>query len=162
MPKVEILQLRGDHFLYIDGELWMWTIATEQRAQKKICDQTYGKVLVAGYGLGILQRQLIENPKVTSLTTVEILPEVIQANRDTFGQIYGKVVIDDFFRMNGGEKYDCVIGDVWVDIEHEALELYQRFNSHAQSLIKPNGKILAWGQEFFEGLAIYYKSKTAG
>ncbi len=161
MAKVEIIQQKGYNFLWIDDDVWMWDIPQEQIAQQRISEEAYGNVLVAGYGLGILQRQLTQNPNITSLTTIEILPEIIAANQEAYGKVYGDIIIGDFYDFSTSNQYDCVIGDVWMDIEPEALAEYHKFEDHARTLAKADGKILAWGQDFFYGLDMYYKNKAA-
>lgn len=161
MPKVEIIKQKGYNFLWINDYLWMWDIPVEQEAQQLICDQSYGEVLVAGYGLGILQRQLVNNPNVSSVTTIEIFPEVIEANKQEYGEIHGDVIIGDFYQLNGGQKYDCVIGDIWEDIAETALVKYNQFEDHASKLVKDNGKILGWGQRFFHALNFLDKHEAA-
>ncbi len=150
--KVEITQTKGHHFLWIDDNLWMWDIPVEKKVQKEIAEQASGNVLIAGYGLGLVQRYLLENEKVKSVVTVELLNEVIQANQKVFGEVHGKIIEGDFFNLSLSEKYDCVIGDICEDILPESLEEYKRFKEKALQLLKPDGKLLAWGGDFFEFL----------
>lgn len=147
---VVICQQMGHHFLWIDGYLWMWDTEPERQAQKELANQAYGRVLVAGYGLGLVQRYLITNPKVTLVVTAERYPEVLAENRRVFGHIVAQVEICDFYDYPEDEEFDCVIGDVWEDLLPEALADYRRFYEKAVRLVKSGGKILAWGQEYFE------------
>ena len=150
--KVEILKQKGHNFLWVDDYLWMWDIPVECRAQKEIADKAYGKVLIVGYGLGIIQRLLLQNNRVDSIVTIEIYSEVVEANKKAFGKIYGDVFYCDFYKYNTISKFDCVIGDIWEDIIPECLEKYEKFENKANQLLKEGGKILAWGKEFFEYL----------
>ena len=155
MERAEILKQNGYDFLWVrkDGkkpELWMWNVPNETEAQKQIADQAFGDVLVAGYGLGVVQKLLLENPKVEKVVTCEINPSVIEANRKAYGQLYGDVVICDFYQFQARGKFDCVVGDIWEDIMPEYLGDYLAFKNKAQSLLKNGGKILAWGQDYFE------------
>lgn len=159
MPKVEIIKQKNYNFLWIDDYLWMWDIPVEQEAQQLLNEQAYGNVLVVGYGLAILQRQLANNHAVTHLTTVELYEEVILANEKEYGHVYGEVILNDFYNISGDNSYDCVIGDIWEDIAPLALEKYNRFVLHANSFVRPGGKILDWGQEFF--VALNSQNKTA-
>lgn len=154
MSQVEILKQNGYDFLWIDGYLWMWNIPIEQELQKKMAEVAYGDVLVAGYGLGLVQGFLVANPKVDSVLTIEIRQEVVGLCREHYGEIHGKVIIGDFFEFlrEDDKVYDCAIGDTWEDIIPERLEEYKRFKVRARELIKPDGKILAWGSDYFEYL----------
>lgn len=148
--EVEILRQKGHRFLWVDGYLWMWDLPVERKAQKEVADKAHGEVLVAGYGLGLVQQYLTENPKVKSVLSLEISNNVIEAVKEEYGRLYGEVEIGDFYKFNSGREFDYVIGDVWEDLVAESLPEYQKFKAKAQTLLKPNGKILAWGQDFFE------------
>jgi len=150
--KVEILEQKGNYFLWIDDSLWMWDIESERKIQYGLAHEAYGDVLVAGYGLGLVQRYLRNNHNVTSITTVEISKEIIEACKNQFGYISGDYIIEDFYNMGMFQKYDCIIGDIWKEIVPENLPDYERFKSKALKLVKPDGKILAWGKEYFEYL----------
>jgi len=150
---IELLKQKGYNFLWINDYLWMWDIPIERASQKRIADNSYGDVLVAGYGLGIVQKYLLQNKKVTSITTVEIHPEVEKICKEEYGKIYGdKIIIGDFYKFDTTLRYDCVIGDIWEDIIPEQLERYKKFKTKAEQMLKPTGKILAWGKDFFEYL----------
>ncbi len=151
--KVEILQQKGHNFLWIDDYLWMWDIPAENDCQKELADQAHGRVLVVGYGLGVIHKYLLMNSKVGKyLVTIEKNEQVIEECGKVFGQIYGKIIIKDFFKWKTDEKFSCIIGDVWEDILPCGLENYKRFKKKAQLLLAPEGKILAWGQDYFEYL----------
>ncbi len=151
--KVELLKQNGYSFLWIDGVLWMYDIPSEVEAQKYMANQAYGNTLVAGYGLGIVQKFLCENKSVSYVTTIEKYSEVIDAVIDANLFIQGDVQFGDFYDYDEiGEKFDCVIGDIWKEILPIHLDEYLRFKDKAVKLLKPDGKIIAWGQEFFEYL----------
>ena len=77
MKNIELIQHKDHKFLFIDNYLWMWDTPQEKKLQKKLAKEARGDVLVAGYGFGILTKFLLQNPKVTSVTTVEKYKEVI-------------------------------------------------------------------------------------
>ncbi len=150
--KVEILTQNGYNFLWIAGYLWMWDIPIEQTIQKNIAKEAYGEVLVVGYGLGLVQKYLMQNKRVVSVTTVEISSEVLDACKKRYGKVYGNVHLADFYNYATLAKFDCIIGDIWEDIIPEALGEYKKFKNKALSLLELDGKILAWGKDYFEYL----------
>lgn len=151
--NVEILEMKGHHFLWIDDELWMWDVADEVHAQQRIAEQAVGDVLVIGYGLGLVQSCLVQNKKVLSVLTVEKDIQVTTACSEYFGELYGDVLLADFYKMEPkGQKFDCVIGDIWRDVAPEALDEYKRFKAHAEKFLYDDSEILAWGQDYFEYL----------
>jgi len=154
MAKVEILEQNGYHFLWIDGYLWMWDVPQEVGDQKEIAEEAFGNVLVAGYGLGIVQKYLIQNKNVNSVFTIEKLNHVIEECKKVYGTIYGEFSIEDFYNFSTDKKFDCVIGDIWADQSERYLSDYLRFKQKAESLLKPGGKILGWGKGYMEYLLI--------
>jgi spermidine synthase len=152
MVKVELVKQKGYNFLWIDEYLWMWDIPRERRIQKQLADEAYGDVLVAGYGLGIIQECLLQNPKVTSVTTVEKLKEVLELVKSEYGKLHGSVELADFYKYNTTTQFDCVIGDIWDDIDSSNLNVYKKFKAKAKTLLKPNGNVLGWGADYFEFL----------
>ncbi len=157
--KVEILQQKGHNFLWIDDYLWMWDIPAEKKCQKEIADQAHGNVLVVGHGLGVIHKYLLKNPDVIgkNLLTIEKNKQVMEECYRAGIGIYGNIIIKDFFKWKTDEKFTTIIGDVWEDILPCGLENYKRFKKKAQELIAPSlagrpGKILAWGQDYFEYL----------
>jgi len=156
--NVEIKDQKGHKFLWINDYLWMWDIPVERKAQKDIADEAHGDVLVAGYGLGLVQKYLLENENVNSVVTVEKMPRVIDECLKVYGKTYGGIKIGDFFNYASTGSFDCVIGDVWEDIIPESLEDYKKFKNKATDLLKEDGKILAWGGDYFE----YLLEKEAG
>ena len=154
-PTVKILTQKGHHFLWIDDYLWMWDVPAEVEIQSDLAIQAFGDVLVAGYGLGVVQRQLLENSsarRVRTVTTVEKYQGVIDENQRVLGMIYGPVLIDDFYNLEPTRKYDCVVGDIWEEIIPKCLPTYLAFKTKALTLLRPGGKVLVWGQDYFEFL----------
>ncbi len=152
MEKIQIIKQNGFNFLWVNNDLWMWDTPMERILQEKIASKAYGNVLVAGYGLGLIQKFLSNNKDVDNITTIEKFDGVIDACKEHFGKIIGNVIIDNFYNVTTDQKYDCIIGDIWEDISEESLERYIKFKNKSQHLIVPGGKIFAWGQDFFEFL----------
>jgi len=159
MSEIKIKKQEGHDFLYIKGDLWMTTNPWEKRLQKYIAEQAHGDVLIAGYGLGVVQKFLQESRLVSSVTSVEINPEIMALCEERYRKIHGRVILGDFYKFPENIKYDCVIGDIAQEMDSQFLEDYKMFKEKAEKLIKPEGKILAWGQDFFEYLIEKEKGK---
>ncbi len=151
MPA-KILTQKGHHFLWIDDYLWMWDIPKEVEIQRGIAEKAYGDVLVVGYGLGVVQGHLVRNPRVRSITTVEIDTSVVMECLRVFGMTYGLVMIEDFYDRPDNFKYDTIIGDHWFEIVPESLPEYCKFKIKAEQLLREDGLILGWGSDYFEYL----------
>jgi len=157
--KVEILHHKNHKFMFLDDYLWMWDTPQEIELQEDLAKQGFGDVLVAGYGLGILPKFLLDNPKVKSVTTVEMYKEVLNKMKE-FGKLYGKTIVGDFYELPESKKFDCIIGDIWPDIDAKFLGDYVKFKTKSKSLLKKNGTILAWGKDFFEYLLKTKKARS--
>lgn len=149
---VEILEQCGFHFLWINGELWMWDLPGEKEEQRRIAHKAKGDVLVVGYGLGIVQGFLVENPRVQSVTTFEKHQEVIDACVALYTYTSGNVFTVDFYKAVSARKYDTVIGDCWQEISPQYLPDYIRFKGTAEKFLRKDGQVLGWGRDFFEYL----------
>lgn len=149
--NIEIIEHKGHKFMFINKYLWMWDTPQERDSQKDLANQAFGNVLVAGYGLGLVSEYLLKNPKVKSVTTVERYNAVIEKMK-SIGPIYGKIIVNDFYRLPENKKYDCVIGDIWPEIDTKFLKDYIKFKKKSEKILKKNGIILAWGKDFFEFL----------
>lgn len=160
MADIKILQQEGHNFLWIDGELWMWDIPEEVAEQKTVASKAYGEVLVAGYGLGLVQKAMCEkDSKVDDILTIEKHEGVMDECLRVFERTYGFIKTGDFYNYrlpvggaNHSEGFDCVIGDIWIEQQKRFLPQYEKFVEHAKTLLKPDGKILAWGGDYFEYL----------
>lgn len=151
MSRIEILEHKKHRFMWLDKYLWMWDTPQERELQKELAKKSFGNVLVAGYGLGILQKYLLENNKVKSIITVEKYKEVLDKMKG-IDKIYGKIIIEDFYKISENKKFDCVIGDIWPDISKKFLKDYIKFKNKSNKILKKDGKIIAWGQDYFEYL----------
>ena len=153
MVKVEILKQCGYNFLWIDGKLWMWDVPQEVKAQASLAKQCFGDVLVVGYGLGVIHRFLRKMPEVSTITSIEKYREVLEVVcRTNGGEVIGKVLIDDFYEAILSPDFDCIVGDIWIDICPEMLVDYKRFKERALMWLKPGGKVLGWGSDYYEYL----------
>jgi len=78
-----------------------------------------GDVLVAGLGLGLFQEYILQNPNVTSVTTIEISQQVIDEYEKykptIFNNTKHQVICGDYFDYvkNTQVKYDGIFGDIW-------------------------------------------------
>ncbi|MEM2121635.1 MAG: YkgJ family cysteine cluster protein [Candidatus Woesearchaeota archaeon] len=150
-PNIKIIKYKNNKFLFINDYLWMWDTPQEREIQKFLADKAFGDVLVVGYGFGILTKFVSLNPRVKSVTTVEKFKEIIEKIK-SFDKIYGNIIISDFYDLPENKKYDCVIGDIWPDIDAKFLEDYVKFKKKAKKILKKKGRILAWGKDYFEYL----------
>jgi len=111
---------------------------------------SYGKVLVAGLGLGLIVHALEENNNVDSIDVVEI-------NRDVISLVYPhirvrktRIIHDDFWQYlyRTEESYDTCIIDIWVYSDpkervHTGYHMIAAVASVSERL--PSAKVFIWG-----------------
>lgn len=151
MTNVEILNHKNQKFMFINNDLWMWDTPRERKLQENLAKQAFGDVLVVGYGFGIVVEFLLKNSKVKSITAVEKNKEVIEKIKEN-DLIKCDILIQDFYKLSELRKFDCIIGDIWQDIDPLFLKDYVNFKDKAKKLLKKDGKIIAWGKDYFEFL----------
>jgi hypothetical protein len=94
---------------------WMSDIPSEVvQMHDEFAKRARGRVLIGGLGLGIAARMAMANPRVDSVTVVELSAEVIQmVGPFTPGVeiVHGNIF--DFVRSLQPGQFDCVFFDTW-------------------------------------------------
>ncbi|GAA5479225.1 polyamine aminopropyltransferase [Haloferula helveola] len=101
----------GDHFLKIGGVTLMSTIATasEERMAELACERKPRRVLIGGLGFGFTLRRVLEigGPDVC-VTVAELLPEVVEWNREHLGEVNGALLDDPRVEVRVGDVAECI------------------------------------------------------
>jgi len=150
--KFEILEQKGNKFLWKGKDLINWDVEVERRMMKELAGKCFWDILIVGYEMGLIQKYLSENSKVKKIVTIEKEKEIVEECQENFGKVYGEVFIGNFFKDDFGIKFDCVVSDVCKEIMLESLSNYRRFKKRAEKLLKPHGMILGYGKNYFEYL----------
>jgi hypothetical protein len=103
--------------LFIHGNQWMLDDPLHWVGMKAIAEASEGKVLVVGLGLGLVERALLENPRVTSVTVYEREPEVIRLMKPNVPGI--TIELHDFWQVQDYSGWDTIILDIWTTTEHD-------------------------------------------
>jgi len=106
----------------------------ERRTNIEVVRRAEGDVLVAGFGIGMILVPMLLNPKVTSITVVEISPEVpgmvlpYLPNKEKLSVIYADIME---WEPPRGKKWDIIYFDIWDHISGRNYEqmkiLHHRF-----------------------------------
>jgi len=147
---VKIKENKGVHRLIIDEVPVMYDSKLEIEQMEEGARLAFGDVLIGGLGFGIIQKILLENPKVKSITTIEISQEVIdlikKENPELFNEKH-KVIRDDFysFCQKTDLKFDYVYGDIWSSVPN--IDDWNKFEENTELVKKEGGIIDCWGKE---------------
>jgi hypothetical protein len=107
--------------LKIGGQVWMTDEPMYVWSLESFAERSYGSVLVAGLGLGIVVHQLLRNPSVTEVNVVELEKDVIRLVQPLLPQDKRLHVLHDDFnwfvdRVSTETEYvpDTIIWDLAV------------------------------------------------
>lgn len=146
--STEIKREEVSYALTVDGVEWMRFddsyISREQLYTSY--DLAYGKVLLTGFGFGILADWIASKQNVTEVHVIEKYPDVIECflkNNNIPNKV--KIIIADASEYKSDEVYDCIFID-----HYEILPL----SEVSKEIVKvskniPNYSII-WGWQFEE------------
>jgi spermidine synthase len=157
----------GEHYIKHNGRQLMSTIATvsELLLADLGCRELRGmpkpRVLIGGLGLGFTLKRVLELVGPNAVVHVsEILPEMVQWNREFLDKVNGQllkdprveVIVEDVFKILRelkGERYDAILLDVdhtpssWVQVKN--YRLYERAGFDAvHRALTPHGLVAYW------------------
>lgn len=105
----------------------------ERLTNFQLLDQARGAVLVAGLGLGMVLHPLRANPLVTSLTVLEVHPDVIALIQPTLPPGIDVIEADAFtWSPPAGVKFDTIYFDIWPHITGDNYPDMKRLTTRAR------------------------------
>lgn len=164
--ELSLHQHDGHFYLRANRQPLMGTNAAEsekvlaQQACKRIHGQS-ARVLIGGLGFGFSLRRVLEVVgKKAEVHVAELLPAVVQWNREYLGEVNGKLLDDprvtvfteDVFRVLGrsqADPYDAIL----LDVDNGPIAMVQEGNGilyHRHGLasiwraLKPRGRVTFW------------------
>jgi hypothetical protein len=121
------LEIKGDRGKW---KTWMVDDVPHWWSMQNYAKNSYGKVLVAGLGLGLVTGELLNNADVESVTVIELNKDVIGLISPLLPKNIGNTRLDikneDFYKFinETHEKFDRIIVDLWVTgSEEETLRV---------------------------------------
>lgn len=153
--------------LLIDGGKWMSTHPTENIWQVAPTRKAHGDVLVGGLGLGFALYEMLKNPKVKSITCIEIEKDLINFMKGIFPKV--AFIQADIFEALKTLKYarrifDFIYLDTWTGTgEMEFYDTVAPLRKLALPLVfkDPQKNLYCWAEEVMRGqftLAIQSRS----
>lgn len=136
--------------LLIDGQLWMTDAEFEHRTNSWVYTAT-GDVLIGGLGLGFVLPLLLVNKSVSSVTVLELSPDVIhlvapQLKHKKLSVIQADVLT---WEADKGTKYNCIFLDIWPNVPNgddrkAIIDLKLRYRRFQRT----GGWTRAWCEDF--------------
>ena len=183
-----LLEHDGQHYMKVDGVPLMSTNASnsEQLMAELACKNmpAQPRILIGGLGFGFTLRRVLELcPPDAIVDVAELLPEVIEWNREFLKEVNGKLVDDPRVRILvkdvakiidqvGKDRYDAIL----LDVDNSPDPLVQKGNAglydkggitRAKAALQPGGRIVYWSanqdKSFAKSLGkIYRKVECVG
>ena len=124
----------GEYWMLTEnGYVYMSNTPAEVRDHYGFIRAAKGSVLIAGLGLGMVIKALLDKPEVTRIVVVELSQDVI----DLVGPAYTKdsrveIICEDIFKFKTSEHFDYAWFDIWPDIcadnYPEMKKLHRKFS----------------------------------
>ncbi len=185
-PDGESLLLQehdGHHFLKVGGVPLMSTNASssEQQMAELACANMPAKprILIGGLGFGFTLRRVLELcPPEATVDVAELLPVIIDWNREFLKKVNGLLVDDPRVRIHirdvaelikrvGKDRYDAIL----LDVDNSPDPLVQKGNAGlydkagialAKAALQPGGRVVYWSanqdKAFARSLGKIYRS----
>lgn len=127
----------------------LWMVEDEiKELSEQINDLPRGNCLEIGLGLGIASKYILSKPEVSSLTTVEINPDVIAVQKmvneidDPRHTIINANGLD--FIIQSDDKYDFIFFDHYSIIDEDTLEMLDTYTKVSKRILNKDGIMLGW------------------
>lgn len=158
--EVAVYSMAGELFLEVGPGHNLWTLESEYTDYMiQLGDKPRGKCLEIGLGLGVASRCILTFPAVTSLTTVELREDVINAHNDIIHLLDEKIekwapydedrhsiVHQDGLKymLRTKEKYDFIFMDFYKHIDEDTLPTIKDMIAAARTCLSAEGTISGW------------------
>ena len=138
------------------------TAASSEQAMAELACEVSNKprkVLIGGLGFGFTLRRVLELVSDESdVVVAELLPELVEWNREFLGEVNGRLLDDrrvsiqlrDVFEiMKEGGRYDAIL----LDVDNSPDPLVQKGNARlyrrkgleiARAALRPKGRVVYW------------------
>ena len=154
----------GHYFLKVAGLQLMSTTASasEQEMAEVACAQlpAGARVLIGGLGFGFTLRRVLELAgSATHVEVAELLPEVVQWNREFMNEVNGHLLDDPRVKIYGGDVYDLIgkstgcYDAILLDVDNGPDPFVQNSNQRlylkagierVKSALRPGGRVVFW------------------
>lgn len=163
--KLVLQEHDGQHYLKVNGVPLMSTRASssEQQMAEVACANMPQKprVLIGGLGFGFTLRRVLELcPDDAIVDVAELLPEIVQWNREFLSGVNGGLLDDPRVRLHvcdvgevikgaGNDRYHAILLDVDNSpdplVQHGNAELYNKAGiALAKAALHPKGRVVYW------------------
>lgn len=136
--------------LFVGGTLYMTDAEFECWTNAEFVRKAFGNVLVAGLGLGLVLRPLIDSSVVESITVIERSPDVITLIGPRYEHPKLKIIEADIHQWEPPKKtYHFIYFDIWANVPNsDTLAEIRKLKKKYRSALAKHGRTLAWCENY--------------
>jgi len=154
------IKLKGVHGELMSSRMYSSEIALAELGCAHIRNVENAKVLVGGLGMGFtLGAALKATPPSSEVLVAELVPDIVQWNRDALGEVAGRPLDDNRVRIYLGDVAELFIAQravydaVLLDVDNGPEAFTHDDNSNLYSMeclleiretLRPNGVLAVW------------------
>jgi hypothetical protein len=131
----------------------------ERRTNYAIYREARGRVLIAGYGLGMVLCSVLKKPDVREVVVVELNADVVTLVDPHIRKWVGKRdasklrivqanIHDAKEQLKDGTPFDCMWFDIWADVSTDLLQEMTQLTRKYRALLAPGGFVDCWDREW--------------
>lgn len=104
--------------LLVNNQLMMSDTSLERKTNIDFVRKAEGRVLIAGLGVGLILKAILDKPEVSEVWVIEKYQDVIDLVAERFRHPKLMVICADIFEFNlpKTQKFDTIYFDIWPDI----------------------------------------------
>jgi hypothetical protein len=121
--------------LHINGQLMMSDTRMEKESNRDFINNAHGKVLIAGLGIGLILKNILQKEDITEITVIELYQDVIDLVGPKFNDPRIKYICADIYKWKPKkeDKYNVIYFDIWSEVSQDNLKdiatLHNRFKN---------------------------------
>lgn len=148
----------GKHVrLVVCGEIMMSDTEMEKASNREFVRKAKGDVLIAGLGIGLIIKPIVDKPEVTSIIVVEKYPDVIKLVSPHVQHPKLSIANADIFELKTKQQFDTIYFDIWPTITTDNLPEMATLNRKFARNLRPGGWRGAWMQRELRRQKAEYK-----
>jgi hypothetical protein len=138
--------------LHVNKELMMSDTDMERRSNADFIRAAKGTVLIAGLGIGLVLKNMLDKPEVTSVVVIEKYQDVIDLVGPKFNNPKLQIICADIdeWLPAPGTKFDTIYFDIWPDINEDNYKHIKKLHARFRKFKAPDGWLDSWMREFLK------------
>lgn len=132
---------------------WMSDVWMERDSSRATLRAARGDVLLVGLGIGMVAVATCEKREVSSVTVLEIEPDVIRLVAPHIAHRKLRIVQADGWKPPlRGRRFDMICVDIWHDLCVDNWADIKMLCRKYRSFVRPGGLVTAWQKEHIQYL----------